>query len=153
MILLGGERNGKAILLSLIGVSTGITVGSAAAAFLTLLKIVPRVTQVTETKKYIKLFEYVIIIGGIFAGLIYFSDIKLGTLKYLSVPVGITIGVFYGLFASALAEVLNVIPVFAKKFKAKHELKFIIGALIWKGNGCFILLLIFKKTRGEKYNG
>ncbi|MCF6466473.1 stage V sporulation protein AB [Clostridium sp. Cult2] len=146
-MFLGGERSGKVILIFLIGVSTGITVGSAAAAFLTLLKIVPRVTQVTETKEYIKLYEYVIIIGGIIASLIYFSDVKLSFSKYFCVPVGIIIGVFYGLFASALAEILNVIPVFAKKFKAKHELQYIIGALIFgKVLGALYYWLIFKKN-------
>mgnify|MGYP000980189750 FL=1 len=55
-------------------------------------------------------------------------------------------GTFVGLFASALAEVLNVVPVFAKKFKVKHELKFIIGALIFgKVVGSLFYWLVFIK--------
>ncbi|WP_336512975.1 stage V sporulation protein AB [Clostridium sp. Cult1] len=124
-----------------------MTVGSAAAAFLTLLKIVPRVTQITETEEYIKIYEYIIIIGGTIASFIYFSSFKINISKYFSVLIGIAIGIFYGLFASALAEVLNVMPVFAKKFKAKHQLKFIIAALILgKLIGSLYYWLIFKKA-------
>lgn len=115
----------------LIGFSAGITVGSAAAAFITLLQFVPRLTQVTETDDYIKLYEYVLIFGGIIFSLIYFSNFSFSLHRISVVFVGLTMGTFLGLFASALAEVLNVIPVFVKKFKIKHELKYIIGALIF----------------------
>ena len=138
---------GKAILMSLIGVSAGITVGSAAAAFLTLLKIVPRLTQVTETGGYIRLFQYTINLSATIFSFIYFSDFNLRLSKYLCIPVGLLMGMFLGLFASALAEVLNVVPVFAKKFKVKHELKFIIAALICgKVVGSLYYWLIFVKS-------
>lgn len=114
---------------------------------MTLLKIVPRAAQATDTDDYIKLYEYGIIIGGTISSFIYFSNFKLSISKYFAIPVGIMIGIFFGLFASALAEVLNVIPVFAKKFKAKHELQYIIGALIFgKVVGALYYWLIFKKV-------
>ncbi len=46
---------------------------------------------------------------------LYIFKFKINISKYFSVLIGIAIGIFYGLFASALAEVLNVMPVFAKK--------------------------------------
>lgn len=137
----------KSILMVLIGVSGGITVGSAAAAFLTLIKIVPRIVQVTETNEHIKLFQYTITIGAIIFSFVYFSDFSFRISKYLSIPVGLIMGIFIGLFASALAEVLNVIPVFTKKFKAKHELKFIVAALIFgKTLGALYYWLVFIKA-------
>ena len=55
-------------------------------------------------------------------------------------------GTFLGLFSSALAEVLNVIPVFSKKFKMKHQLKFIIVALMFgKVAGSLLYWLVFIK--------
>ena len=138
---------GRAILMCLIGVSAGITVGSAAAAFLTLLKIVPRLTQVTETGDYIKLFQYTINLSATIFSFIYFSEFNLKLSKYLCIPIGLLMGMFLGLFASALAEVLNVVPVFAKKFKVKHELKFIIAALICgKVVGSLYYWLVFTKS-------
>lgn len=121
----------KSILMILIGVSAGITVGSAAAAFITLLQFVPRLAQVTETNDYIKLYEYVLIFAGILFSLIYFSTFSFSLHRFSMIFIGLIMGMFLGLFASALAEVLNVVPVFAKKFKIKHELKYIIGALIF----------------------
>ncbi|HSH36439.1 stage V sporulation protein AB [Schnuerera sp.] len=128
----------------MIGASAGITIGSAAAAFITLLKVVPRMAQITETRNQVKLYEYTIMLGATSASFIYFSDFNLNISKFLSIPIGITMGIFFGLFASALAEVLNVIPVFAKKFKAKHELQYIIAALILgKVTGALYYWLIF----------
>lgn len=107
----------------------------------------PRVTQITETEEYIKIYEYIIIIGGTIASFIYFSSFKINISKYFSVLIGIAIGIFYGLFASALAEVLNVMPVFAKKFKAKHQLKYIVASLILgKVIGSLYYWLVFKKV-------
>ncbi len=139
---------GKAALMVLLGLSGGITVGSAAAAFLTLLKLVPRITQVTETNEYIKLFEYVMIIGATIFSFIYFSQFSFKVSKYICIPIGLVMGTFLGLFTSALAEVLNVIPVFAKKFKAKNELKYIIAALILgKLAGSLYYWLVFVKEK------
>lgn len=138
---------GKSILMALIGLSGGITVGSAAAAFLTLIKVVPRIAQFTETKNYIRIFQLTMIIGATIFSFLYFSNFSLRISKYLAIPVGLIMGIFLGLFASALAEVLNVIPVFAKKFKVKNELWYIIAALIaGKLAGSFYYWLVFAKV-------
>ena len=121
----------RLVLIPLIGLSGGITIGSAAAAFFTLLKIVPRLAQITDTNSYIRPYQYAITLGATISSFIYFSEFNFGLNRYASIPVGILMGMFLGIFASALAEVLNVIPVFVKKFKAKHELKYIIAALIF----------------------
>jgi len=137
---------GKTILLCFIGISAGITVGSAIAAFIALLQIIPRLTQITETRDYIKLYEYAFTLGATLFSFIYFSTFNFNLNKYLCIFLGLTMGTFVGLFASALAEVLNVVPVFAKKFKVKHELKFIIGALIFgKVVGSLFYWLVFIK--------
>ena len=137
---------GKAILIILIGISGGITVGSAAAAFITLLEFVPRLTQITETGNYIKLYEHTLTLGATIFSFIYFSTFSFRINKYFCIFIGLLMGSFVGLFSSALAEVLNVVPVFAKKFKVKYELKFIIGALMFgKVFGSLLYWLVFIK--------
>lgn len=137
---------GKAILMCLIGISAGITVGSAAAAFITLLQIIPRLTQITETRENIKLYEYIFTLSGTIFSFIYFSTSNLKLNKYFCIPIGVVMGSFLGLFSSALAEILNVVPVFAKKFKIKHELKFIIAALmLGKITGSLLYWFVFIK--------
>jgi stage V sporulation protein AB len=50
--------------------------------------------------------------------------------KYLTIPIGLILGIFIGLLSSALAEVLNVIPVLSKKLKIKDNLKYIVWTLM-----------------------
>lgn len=122
---------GKMFFMALVGMSAGVTIGSAAAAFFTLLKFIPRLVQITESHDHIKLFESVITLGATVSSLLYFSHFTFRWNRLSCIPIGLAMGIFLGLFTSALAEVLNVIPVFSKKFKIKHELKFIIIALIF----------------------
>lgn len=108
----------------------GVTVGSAAAAFVTILQVVPRLIQVTNTKRRIILYQWAITTGFILFTIIYFSDFHLNLSKYITIPIGIICGVFIGLLSSALAEVLNVIPVLSKKLKIKDSLKYVIWTLM-----------------------
>src|SRR5699024_923955 len=103
--------------MGLVGISGGITVGSAAAAFATLLNFIPRLTQITETRDYIRLYQYTFALGATVFSFIYFSEFSFRISKYIGILVISVMGIFIGTFSSALAEVLNVIPVFAKKFK------------------------------------
>ena len=136
----------KSILSCIIGLSGGITVGSAIAAFITLLKFVPRISQITETGKKIVFYGYSLMLGATIFSFIYFLDLNLRFHWFIVLVISGIIGIFLGLFTSALAEVLNVIPVFAKKFKVKHELIYIIGALIFgKVLGSIFYFLIFLK--------
>ena len=136
----------KSILLFLIGISAGITVGSAIAAFFTLLEFIPRIVQVTETWDNIVFYEYAMVLGAVTGSILSYADFNLGLNKFIVIIIGLLSGAFLGLFTSALAEVLNVIPVFARKFKVKHQLIYIIVALILgKVMGSLFYFLLFLK--------
>lgn len=121
----------KNILIATIALGGGIVAGGALAAFITLIKLVPRLVQITETEEYIKLYENTFAAGSIIFTILYFVDSHLGLPNIVAIMVGIIMGSFIGLFSSALAEVLNVIPVLSKKFKIKNELRYIIYALLF----------------------
>lgn len=118
------------LLLIIIVFGGGVAVGSAASAFITILQIVPRLVQLTDTKKQIKIYEFCIILGLILFVLVYFSDFSIELPKIFIVFIGLFYGIFIGLLSSALAEVLNVIPVMAKKLKIKDRLNYIVWALM-----------------------
>lgn len=120
----------KKILLILIGFGGGVGVGTAAAAFITILQVVPRLAQLTITNKYIKVYYWSIILGFNIFNITYFSGLHLNINKNITIVLGLIYGVFIGLFSSALAEVLNVIPILANKFKVKTKLKYIIFTLM-----------------------
>lgn len=123
----------------------GITVGSAAAAFIALLEIVPRLVQLSSTNDQIKTYQYVVVTGFVLFTVIYFSDFHLNLSKYMTIPIGFLYGVFIGMLSSALAEVLNVIPVLAKKFKLKNRISYIVYTLlVGKVAGAFYYWLVIK---------
>ena len=107
----------------------GIIVGGAIAAFITILEIVPRLAQFTETENKIKLYQSTMVTSFILSIIFYFYDFKLNVFEIVTIPVGFIYGVFIGLLSSALAEVLNVIPVIAKKVKIKNDFKYLVWAL------------------------
>lgn len=144
----------KKIILMLISLGGGITVGSATAAFLTILQIVPRLCQITETKKHITLYEKVITLSFILSIIIYFSELNFGLPKYSVVIFGLIYGTFVGLLSSALAEVLNVIPILSKKLKIKERLTYMVWALLGgkvAGALCFWLYLNKMRWVNGKY--
>lgn len=133
------------ILLMGIAFGGGITVGSAAAAFIALLEVVPRLVQISDTRDYIKTYQYVLTGGFVLFTVIFLSEFHLNLNKYVAIPTGFIYGVFIGLLSSALAEVLNVIPVLAKKLKLRNHLKYVIFTLmIGKVTGSIFYWLFIK---------
>ncbi|MBU5427063.1 stage V sporulation protein AB [Tissierella pigra] len=135
----------RLLALILIAFGGGITVGGAITAFLTILKIVPRLVQITETWKRINLYQNIIIVSFIGSIIIYFSNFNLSLPKFVVAPIGLVYGIFIGLLSSSLAEVLNVIPVLSKKIKIKDNLKYTVWALLGgKVVGALIFWLFLK---------
>ena len=117
------------ILVVLIALGGGITVGGALAAFLTLIKLLPRLLQLTETRENLNLYQNIFTFGSFIFVILYFNNFNLGLSNIIAALLGLIMGVFVGLFSSALAEVLNVIPVLTKKLKLEDEINYIIYTL------------------------
>lgn len=136
----------KSILLVLTGLSSGLIIGSATAAFITILDLIPRLVQITGTKKYAVIFQDSFALGATICSLLYFLNFSLKLNKLFSVIISFIMGIFTGMLSSGLTEVINVIPVFSKKFKMKHKLKYIVAALlIGKTSGSLWYWLRFLK--------
>ncbi|MCQ4923807.1 stage V sporulation protein AB [Tissierella carlieri] len=118
------------LLLIIIAFGGGLTVGSAAAAFITILQIVPRLVQITKTNKQVKVYQFTITLSFVLFVIIYFSNFHMSLYKIIIILISLLYGIFIGLLSSALAEVLNVIPVLSKKLKIKDNLRYVIWALM-----------------------
>ncbi len=127
----------KNICLAIYGFSGGIVISSAVFAFIAIIGIVPRLAQKTKTVDYIVIYEEAIIFGGIFGALtmIFYMHIPVG--KIFAIVYSLCIGIFYGCLAICLAEVLNVIPILARRTR------------IQKGLALFILSLAIGKMLGS----
>ena len=113
-------------MVGLVSALTGIVIGNAFAAFITLLGIVPRLIQRSRTKEMITLYQISLSLGMPVFSLLYFFDVTLKLNKYFSIILGLIFGTFLGLFTSALAETLNVIPVLSGKFDLGDYLLYIV---------------------------
>ncbi len=113
-----------------IGFAGGLAVGSGFVAFLTVLGIIPRLTQLTKTMKMIHSYEMAVIIGALSGCFISLNNYTLHFSPYVLVPIGLASGVFIGLLAAALTEVLNVFPILAKRIGIEGQIVVLIMAIV-----------------------
>lgn len=132
-------------LLAIIGFAGGLVVAAGVFAFITLLGVLNRLASKTNTAKYILLYENMVILGGILGNtwFIYQWDIPFGIIGLILF--GLFSGIFVGCQAMALAEVLDVIPIFAKRIKIKYGMPYIVASIaIGKAVGAFFQLYVWK---------
>lgn len=122
----------KNLLLVVAGVAGAGFVAAGTFAFITMLGIVPRLAGRTGTAKYILLYENLIILGGGIGNFFSIREItfSMGNALFgsrlLVLLFGVFSGVFVGCLAMALAEVLQVIPVFARRIKLRTGMPIIV---------------------------
>jgi len=118
------------LLIIIIGIAQGIAVATGFAAFITILEIIYRLVQITETVNYIRIYEKCLISALPITSLFLFLNLHISIGKVIVIFVGLFMGIFIGLLASALAEVLNVIPVLVNKLDLINYVNFILISLI-----------------------
>lgn len=122
---------GNYFITILIGLGGGLAVGSGLVAFLTVLGIVPRLTQLTKTKNFIKHYEWGVVLGALMGS--WFS-LQMPIFQFPAITVvvvGIFAGVFVGMLAAALTEVLNVFPILAKRVGVVEKITYLLVAIVF----------------------
>ncbi len=119
----------KYLCLILLGFGAGIVISGAVYAFIAVIGVVPRLAGGTGTQKYVKLYEEAIIAGGIFGSLFMCFDLYFPIGRGAVMLYALLVGMFYGCLAVSLAEVLNVIPVLARRARVRQGLKWFITAI------------------------
>jgi len=118
------------ILLIIIGLSGGLVVGSGYVAFLAVLGIIPRLTQLTKTYHFIQAYEMAIILGTVVVGWISLRNTVFSLSELWLIPIGLFSGVFIGMLAAALTEVLNVFPILAKRVGLGDKILILLMAIV-----------------------
>jgi stage V sporulation protein AB len=114
-----------------IGFSGGISVGAGAVAFLTVLGIIPRLTQLTKTMKMIHHYEWSVVLGTILGSFAMFQEVHFSLSPYFLIVLGLAGGTFVGMMAAALTEVLNVWPILAKRIGVDRKIVILLMALVF----------------------
>ena len=107
----------KNLVLLLIGIGGGVSVAGGLFAFLTIVGVVTRLAAGTKTAKNVVLYEDISLFGLVFGNLSYLflDSLKIGGIGLVIYGVGA--GIFTGCLAAALAEIVNVVPVMAKRVR------------------------------------
>lgn len=127
------------ILLATIGLSSGILVAGGLFGFIVSLGVVSDFADRTHTGKHILLYESIVALGGIFGNLFYLYEISMPPFSFVVGIFGLFSGIFVGAWAMALAETLNVFPIFVRRIKLVKIIPYIILSIaIGKGIGSVI---------------
>lgn len=138
----------KYTLLILSGISAGFITAAAFVAFVAMLGIFPKVAAKTKTASQCMLYENCLILGILLSTYIQFfvsyasADITAPPLPPFAVGIciltfiGFFGGIYIGFLIGGLSEVLNVIPIFARKAHLQTRVALIIFFLAL-GKGIF----------------
>lgn len=132
------------IAMALLGLSAGIIVAGGLFSFIVELGIVSDFADRTHTGEHVLLYESAVGLGGVLGNAFFLFQIQMpGSLgEWLAAGFGLLAGMFTGCWAMALAEVLNVFPVFIRRTGLVECVPWaILGIAAGKGAGALLFFL------------
>jgi stage V sporulation protein AB len=124
-----GKNNMKSLFIIFIGLAGGLSVGAGYVAFLTVLGIIPRLTQLSKTMKKIKMYEWAVVLGAVAGTIAFLQEPHLHLPSFILIGFGLAGGTFVGMMAAGLTEVLNVWPILAKRIGVEEKIVILMMAL------------------------
>lgn len=133
----------RPLLLIFYGFAAGMVVSAGVFAFIAAIGIVPRLAKRTGTERFIPVYEDTITLGGLFGTTAMFIDYRLPPVPLLAAAFALFAGMFVGVLAVALAEVLNVMPVMMRRSRLTNGLPWLILAFaLGKTVGSLVYFLV-----------
>lgn len=116
----------KELLMGVTGLCSGLAVAGGLFALIIALGVVADFADRTHTARYILWYEDAVAAGGILGNLmsVYAISLPLGSLG--AGVFGIFAGVFVGAWAMALTEIINIIPIFARRLDLCRGLELLV---------------------------
>lgn len=133
---------GKQIILAVLGLSAGTAAAAGLFSFISGLGVVSDFADRTHTGKHILLYETSVALGGSLGNIFYIYQIPAAGGGILLALFGLFAGIFTGCWAMALAEILNIFPVFIRRIKLFQCIPYIILAMAaGKGLGALLFFI------------
>ncbi len=124
------------VLLALIGASAGLAAAAGLFSFIVELGVVADFADRTHTGDQLLFYEDCVALGGIVGNILYVFHIGVPLGAPLLAVFGLFAGIFAGCWAMALAEILNVFPVFMRRARiVRYLTAFVTSMAIGKGFG------------------
>lgn len=117
------------VLLALACFASGIAISGGYFAFISLIGIFPKLLEKVKEARHYMLIESLLAFGATLANAVYLFDIPVRVTWLGYSVVCLFGGIFVGCLAGALTEVLNVIPIAARRFSVRRNLPYVIYAL------------------------
>lgn len=121
----------QVLFVTFIGLAGGVAVGGGLVAFLNVLGVIPRLMQLTKTVQYVRFYEWAVIIGAVSFGWFSLADSTFHLAKLLLIVIGLFCGIFIGMLAAALTEVLNVFPILTKRLGIDDRTVVLLSAIVF----------------------
>ena len=116
----------KEIFLMLIFGSFGFIVSAGVFTVLLAVGLIPRFAGKTHTGDHIFLYEEMVVAGSIIGNLWSVFQISIGLGQWFLILFGFFAGIFVGCLALAIAEMLDTIPIFARRIGFRHGLGLVV---------------------------
>lgn len=130
------------IILAVIGLSAGAIVAAGLFSFIIGLGVISDFADRTHTGEHILLYEDSVALGGILANIFWVYHISIPYGQFLAPVFGLLGGIFVGCWAMALAEMLNVFPIFIRRMKIIRYVPYLVlGVAVGKGIGAWIFFI------------
>lgn len=132
-------------ILVITGLAAGSMVAAGIFALIVSVGIFTRLAHRTRTSAYTNLYEDAIVVGGTLANIMFVYSVKL-PLYYIGITMtGLFFGIFVGCLAMALAEVLNVFPIFVRRLGIITGLQYLVLSIAaGKFVGSLIQFVVFR---------
>lgn len=124
-------------LLLLIGSGGGVLVAAGVVALLVGLGIITRFAGISRTAVHTQLYESAILLGAVYGNMLTVYGMTIFKGRLMLAVVGLTSGMYVGAWIMALAEVINIFPIAARR----------IG--LAKGISVIVITLALGKTVGS----
>lgn len=116
----------KEIVLMLMFGSFGFIVSAGVFTVLLAVGLIPRFAGKTHTGDHIFLYEEMVVAGSIIGNLWSVFQISIGLGQWILILFGFFAGIFVGCLALAIAEMLDTIPIFARRIGFRHGLGIVV---------------------------
>lgn len=131
------------ILLGIIGLSSGVAVAGGLFSFIVELGVIADFADRTHTGDQILFYEDCVALGGMLGNLFFIFRPALNAIFPLPAVLlaifGLFAGIFTGCWAMALAEILNVFPVFMRRTRiVRYITVLVVCTALGKGLGALL---------------
>lgn len=120
------------LFVALLGLGGGLAVGSGMVALLVVFDLIPRLAQLAGAYQKSIWFESALVAGSVYWSLADFMDWEI-RFPLHSLPlagIGLLDGIFVGMLAAALTEVMNVLPILAKRLQLGIYIQALVMSMV-----------------------